>query len=325
MEAGLLVGLSVFFLGILIGLPLCWVFLGSTLATLAIISGSTGFLAGTFYHAIDNYVLMAIAFFIFAGSLLSVSGIADRIVRLSYALVGRIPGGLVDVGHAGDSFAYDNEQPRHKVYLQPFELADRLVTCGEYLAFMHDGGYERADLWLSDGWEAKSVHGWEAPLYWLRDDGEWRVATLAGLQSVQLQAPVDHVSYYEADAYARWAGARLPREEEWEQAAAGVEPRGNLLDSELLQPRPLLEPPAPGAVTQLFGDVWEWTASPYVSYPGYTPFPGALAEYNGKFMCNQMVLRGGSCATPARHIRATYRNFFPPAARWQFSGIRLAR
>jgi ergothioneine biosynthesis protein EgtB len=234
-------------------------------------------------------------------------------------------GGLTEVGYAGDEFSYDNERPRHRVHLEPFEIANRLVTCGEYLDFVRDGGYERPDLWLSDGWESKQVHGWEAPLYWQRDGAQWAAATLGGLRELQPREPVAHVSFYEADAFARWSGARLAREEEWEAAAVGLETRGNFVESGALHPRPLREPPAPRALAQMFGDVWEWTASPYVPYPGFSPFEGALGEYNGKFMCNQMVLRGGSCATPSRHIRSTYRNFFPPQARWQFSGIRLAR
>ncbi len=209
------------------------------------------------------------------------------------------------------------------MFVEGFELADRPVTNGEYLAFMADGGYERPELWLSDGWDAVRARGWRAPLYWDGDGEAWRTLTLGGRRPVRPDEPVCHVSYYEADAYARWARARLPTEAEWEVAAVEAAPaRGNFAETGHLHPTPA----CPGAgPRQLFGEVWEWTASPYVAYPGYTPARGALGEYNGKFMCNQIVLRGGSCATPEAHIRATYRNFFPPDARWQFSGIRLAR
>lgn len=232
-------------------------------------------------------------------------------------------GGLVEIGHRGNGFCFDNEQPRHKVYLKPFELASRLVTCGEYLDFMRGGGYERADLWLSDGWDMVKAQGWRAPLYWFEDDGQWRVYTLRGAVDLRdlLAAPVCHVSYFEADAFARWMGKRLPTESEWEIAASGIAADGNLLESEILHP---IAAEASGGLQQMFGDVWEWTASAYLGYPGYTALPGALGEYNGKFMSNQMVLRGGSAVTPASHIRSTYRNFFPPASRWQFSGVRLA-
>jgi ergothioneine biosynthesis protein EgtB len=232
------------------------------------------------------------------------------------------PGGTADIGHAGRGFAFDNEQPRHSVLLTPFALATRLVTNGEYLAFIDDGGYTQSTLWLSDGWSTAQAHGWNAPLYWERRDGAWWEFTLAGPRPLELDAPVCHVSFYEADAYAAWAGARLPTEAEWESAAAPLRIAGNLLDSGLLHPAPA---PSAAGVQQMFGDVWEWTRSAYAPYPGYRPLGGALGEYNGKFMCNQQVLRGGSCATPASHIRATYRNFFPAQARWQFSGIRLAK
>ncbi|MGB0122783.1 MAG: ergothioneine biosynthesis protein EgtB [Silvibacterium sp.] len=232
-------------------------------------------------------------------------------------------GGLVEIGHGGNGFCFDNEQPLHKVYLKPFELASRLVTCGEYLDFMRGGGYERADLWLSDGWEAVKAQAWRAPLYWFESEGEWRVFTLRGAVDLRelLATPVCHVSYYEADAFARWMGKRLPTEAEWEIAAAGLPVEGSLLESEILHPTAAK---AGDGLRQMFGDVWEWTASAYLGYPGYAPLPGALGEYNGKFMSNQMVLRGGSAVTPASHIRSTYRNFFSPASRWQFSGVRLA-
>jgi ergothioneine biosynthesis protein EgtB len=232
------------------------------------------------------------------------------------------PGGLREIGYHGYGFAFDNEQPRHRVALTPFALANRLVTNAEFLAFVADGGYARAPLWLADGWAAVQARGWQAPLYWERRGDAWWQFTLAGAQPLAPDEPVCHVSLYEADAYATWAGARLPTEVEWEVAAAAVRVDGNLLDSGRLHPAA-----APGGtgMRQLFGDVWEWTRSAYGPYPGYQAPAGALGEYNGKFMCNQLVLRGGSCATPASHIRATYRNFFPPDARWQFSGIRLAK
>jgi ergothioneine biosynthesis protein EgtB len=245
----------------------------------------------------------------------------------------RFEEGVRWIGWEGEGFAFDNEAPRHRVFLDAFELASRLVTCGEYLEFMADGGYERPELWLSEGWNEVRAQGWRAPLYWRREDGAWLVTTLSGRREVDPAEPVCHVSFYEADAFARWAGARLPREEEWEVAAAGAPVEGNLLDESGPGAHPIHPLPAPtgrpgtgpSPISQLFGDVWEWTASPYVAYPGYRPPEGALGEYNGKFMVNQLVLRGGSCATPASHIRATYRNFFPAAARWQLSGLRLAR
>jgi ergothioneine biosynthesis protein EgtB len=224
--------------------------------------------------------------------------------------------GVVSIGHEGAGFAFDNEGPRHRVYQQPFALANRLVTCGEYLAFMDDGGYRRPEFWLSDGWDTARAQAWDAPLYWALDDGGWRQHTLTGTRPVDPGEPVCHVSHYEADAYARWSDARLPTEAEWERAAAPRPVQGNFVDSGRLHP-------AGGG--DLFGDVWQWTGSPYVPYPGYRPPPGALGEYNGKFMSNQMVLRGGSCLTPHDHVRASYRNFFAPSARWQMSGIRLAR
>jgi ergothioneine biosynthesis protein EgtB len=235
------------------------------------------------------------------------------------------PEGVYWIGHEGDGFAYDNEGPRHRQFVQPFRLASRLVTNGEYLKFMEDGGYRRPELWLSAGWNTVQESGWDAPFYWEQRDGRWYVMTLSGMREVDEAEPVCHVSYYEADAFARWADARLPTEAEWEVAAADVSINGNFAESGQYHPVPLNNSTADGKLSQMFGDVWEWTQSPYTAYPGYKPAPGALGEYNGKFMCNQFVLRGGSCATSSSHIRRTYRNFFQPEARWQFMGIRLAK
>jgi len=236
-----------------------------------------------------------------------------------------IAGGMHEVGHAGDGFHFDNEGPRHRVYCNDFELASHPVTFGEFAAFIDDGGYRRPELWLSMGWDTVRSQGWDHPYYWIRQDQCWYNFTLHGLVEIEPNTPVCHLSYFEADAYARWAGARLPTEFEWEIAAAEVPIAGNFLDSGALHPlAPRIDPHASG-FAQMYGDVWEWTQSSYAPYPGYRPAAGAVGEYNGKFMCNQYVLRGGSCATPARHIRPTYRNFFPPDARWQFSGLRLAR
>jgi ergothioneine biosynthesis protein EgtB len=239
-------------------------------------------------------------------------------------------GGLCEVGHRGDGFCYDNEEPRHRVWLEPFALSRRLATCGEYAEFISEGGYMRPELWLSDGWDAVERNRWRAPLYWSLDpkggEQSWKICTLRGVFQVELMAhlPVSHVSFYEADAFARWAGKRLATELEWEVASEGRAVRGNLLDSGLLHPDGAgLE--AQRDVMQLFGDCWEWTSSAYLGYPGYQAPAGALGEYNGKFMSGQMVLRGGSCVTPESHIRASYRNFFAPETRWQFSGIRLAK
>lgn len=235
------------------------------------------------------------------------------------------PGGVAHIGHEGSGFSFDNEGPRHEVLLRPFRLASRPVTNGEWRAFIDDGGYRRPELWLADGWASVVNERWQAPLYWQAAGGEWQEMTLHGLQEPDAGSPVSHVSYYEADAYARWAGKRLPSEAEWEVAAASVPPMGNLLRAGALQPQPAqdAEPGRPPLV-QMFGDVWEWTASPYLPYPGFSPAAGAVGEYNGKFMCNQMVLRGGSCLTPDEHIRPTYRNFLYPHQRWQTSGVRLA-
>jgi ergothioneine biosynthesis protein EgtB len=234
----------------------------------------------------------------------------------------RVAGGLVSIGSSAGGFAFDNEGPAHLTHLEPYQLATRLVSNAEYLEFMRDGGYDRPELWLSDGFRWKNERGVRAPLYWHEPDSAApRVFTLAGLLGLQPDEPVCHVSFYEADAYARWAGARLATEAEWEHAVAGRPCAGNLLDARRHHPRP---PSCPDD-EQFYGDTWEWTQSAYAPYPGFRPLPGALGEYNGKFMCNQLVLKGGSCATPAEHIRASYRNFFPPEARWQFTGIRLAK
>ncbi len=234
-------------------------------------------------------------------------------------------GGLCEVGHDGAGFAFDNEGPRHRVVLAPFALASHPVTCGEWIAFIEDGGYRRPELWLAAGWDRRLAEDWEAPLYWRREGDGWRVFTLHGEAPVDPHAPVVHVSYFEADAFARWAGARLPTEAEWEVASAGVALCGNFADSGALHPLAPRAPAGAGHLAQMFGDVWEWTSSAYAPYPGFRPAAGAIGEYNGKFMSGQQVLRGGSCLTPPGHVRATYRNFFPPEARWQASGLRLAQ
>jgi ergothioneine biosynthesis protein EgtB len=235
----------------------------------------------------------------------------------------------VQIGHDGDGFAYDNEGPRHRALVSAFSLASRSVTNGEYLQFIEDDGYGRAEFWLSLGWMTVNEQHWRAPLYWMKRDGAWWNFTLSGFRPVDKSEPVTHVSYFEADAYANWAGARLPTEFEWERAASDCPIEGNFVENEAFHPRPA-EDRQPASLPnsrlqQMFGDVWEWTRSAYSPYPGYRAAPGALGEYNGKFMCNQYVLRGGSCATSRTHIRRTYRNFFQPEKRWQFTGIRLAR
>ena len=241
--------------------------------------------------------------------------------------------GIVGIGTTPDpndiyAFAFDNETPRHPIYLAPFQLASRPVMCAEYLAFIEDNGYARPELWLSEGWDTLQAEGWQAPLYWVRDPATpsgWSIFTLNGFRPLGeiSETPVCHLSFFEADAFARWSGNRLPTEFEWEFVAAQTAIAGNFLESGALHPQVgSATAPTP---QQLFGDVWEWTQSPYTGYPGYKPLPGALGEYNGKFMSSQIILRGGSCVTPETHIRATYRNFFGPATRWQFSGLRLAR
>ena len=249
---------------------------------------------------------------------------AARAVPLRYLT---FEGGITGIGHAGAGFCFDNEQPHHRALVAPFRLANRPVTNGDHLEFMRSGGYDDARLWLSDGWALARREEWQRPIYWSRSLEE--EFTLTGMRELDPEAPLCHVSCYEADAFARWAGARLPTEFEWELAAAAAPLAGNFVERREWHPQPAGTPAAstaaPATPLQMFGDVWEWTQSAYAPYPGYSPAAGALGEYNGKFMINQLVLRGGSCATPRDHIRATYRNFFPPAARWQFSGVRLAR
>ena len=229
-------------------------------------------------------------------------------------------GGIVEIGHDDVGFSFDNERPRHQTLLRDFRIGSRLVTNDEYLAFIADDGYRRPELWLSDGWHTINTRNWHTPLYWIRDDKDWQQFTLSGLKPLKLGEPVAHLSYYEADAYARWANKRLPTEAEWEHAATSLPLAGNFLESGSLHPQTVLQ----SGLTQMFGDLWEWTQSAYMPYPGFHPMPGTLGEYNGKFMCDQMVLRGGSCITAKEHIRASYRNFFRSADRWMFSGLRLA-
>jgi ergothioneine biosynthesis protein EgtB len=236
-----------------------------------------------------------------------------------------LPDGIRQIGHGGKGFCFDNEEPRHRVFIDAFDIASRPITNGEYADFVAAGGYQRPELWLSEGWDIKTAQGWHAPLYWEAVGERWQVFTLNGMRTLEPGSPVCHISFFEADAYARWAGARLPTEAEWETFAAMQPLVGNFLESGRFQPAPPAQSQQRHAALQVYGDVWEWTRSSYEPYPGYRPAPGAVGEYNGKFMSNQYVLRGGSCATPASHVRSTYRNFFPAAARWQFSGIRLAR
>jgi ergothioneine biosynthesis protein EgtB len=232
---------------------------------------------------------------------------------------------IVEIGHDGNGFSYDNEGPRHRALVLPFSLANRLITNGEYLAFMADKAYSRPEFWLSLGWTTVNEQNWRAPLYWIERDGQWWNFTLSGLRRVDPNEPVTHLSYFEADAYANWAGSRLPTEFEWERASANIDIDGNFVETERFHPAAPDKSPPDRQLAQMFGDVWEWTRSSYSPYPGYRAGPGALGEYNGKFMCNQYVLRGGSCATSRTHIRKTYRNFFPPDKQWQFTGLRLAR
>ncbi len=231
--------------------------------------------------------------------------------------------GIVEIGHKGDEFTYDNEHPLHRTFVQNFELANRLVTNREYLEFINEGGYTKSELWLDEGWSKVQAENWQAPLYWFKREGEWMQFTLSGARLVADYEPVTHISYFEADAFARWKGCRLPTEQEWEHACGNLQVEGNFVDEDMMHPVPAKG--SGSGLKQMYGDVWEWTQNSYSPYPGYAPLPGALGEYNGKFMANQYVLRGGSCATSKSHIRKTYRNFFHTDARWQFSGIRLAK
>ena len=259
-----------------------------------------------------------------------INGCAEKIIPMQFVHFEETTARL---GHDGHGFAYDNEGPRHQVLIPAFSIGSRPVTNGEYIAFIEDNGYKRPEFWLSLGWMTVNEQHWEAPLYWSKRDGAWWNFTLSGFRSVDKSEPVTHLSYFEADAYANWAGARLPTEFEWERAAMDCLIEGDFVESELFHPAPVAvvsgtsteKPRQDLGLQQMFGDVWEWTRSAYSPYPGYRAAPGALGEYNGKFMCNQYVLRGGSCATSRTHIRPTYRNFFQPEKRWQFTGIRLAR
>ena len=235
------------------------------------------------------------------------------------------PGGLHWIGQGEKGFSFDNEGPRHQEFLSPFQLASRLVTNAEYIEFIEEGGYARPELWLSLGWFTVNENKWSCPLYWAKQDDRWHDYTLSGFRPIAPEEPVCHLSFFEADAYARWASARLPTEAEWELASGEAPLKGNFVENGSYHPRPSGGDRASKPLAQMFGDVWEWTRSAYSPYPGYNPPTGAIGEYNGKFMCNQYVLRGGSCATSQTHIRRTYRNFFPPDKRWQFTGIRLAR
>ncbi len=235
------------------------------------------------------------------------------------------PEGVRSIGYTGDDFCFDNETPRHRVFLEPFLLASRPVVNAEFIEFIEDGGYRRPELWLSAGWDAVEREEWDSPLYWQREGKEWKVVTLYGFEAVEPSEPTCHISYYEADAYARWAGARLPTEAEWETAAVNEPIEGNFAESGLFHPVSITEDDNGERITRMYGDVWEWTQSHYSPYPGYSPLAGSIGEYNGKFMANQFVLRGGSCATPVSHIRLTYRNFFHADSSWQFTGFRLAK
>lgn len=234
----------------------------------------------------------------------------------------QIDGGKTEIGYDGKHFCFDNELSRHDVILRPYQITSRLVTNAEYIEFIHAGGYQNPEWWLADGWESVQKYQWHSPLYWIKQEGAWHVFTLNGLKKINPDEPVAHISYYEAEAYARWRDCRLPSEAEWENAALlFADKQSNFLENQIYHPQTAQHADR----TQLFGDLWEWTTSAYLAYPGYQPLQGKLSEYNGKFMSNQMVLRGGSCVTPASHIRASYRNFFQPEKRWVFSGIRLAK
>ncbi|ANU18476.1 hypothetical protein BBI11_16170 [Planococcus maritimus] len=248
---------------------------------------------------------------------------AQQAIEPKEAAFVEFAGGLVEIGHRGEGFAFDNESPRHKVWLEPFQLAAAPVTNGEFLDFIEAGGYEQPEHWLSDGWGVVKKNNWKAPLYWLKNDQQWEIFTLGGVKNLDLAEPVSHVSFYEADAFSRWKGKRLPTEAEWEHASQGIAIQGNTMELDAYHPS-AEQHESTSPLSKMFGDVWEWTSSAYSSYPGSKPLEGALGEYNAKFMSNQMILRGGSCATPASHIRETYRNFFPPDKRWQFGGFRLA-
>ncbi len=250
-----------------------------------------------------------------------IGGTPQAISPLEYL---SFPEGFSTLGFNGSGFSFDNEHPHHRLWLNKFQLCHRLITNGEYLDFINDGAYQNPLLWLSDGWDWIQNHQAKSPLYWENNDGNWYEISLSGKNPLELNLPVMHLNYYEAEAYARWSGARLPTEAEWERAAMDLPVKGNFYHPDLLHPQPAVTS-SKTALNQMFGDLWEWTASPYTPYPGFKPAAGAVGEYNGKFMVNQVVLRGGSCFTPDRHIRKTYRNFFPPGAQWQATGLRLAK
>jgi ergothioneine biosynthesis protein EgtB len=269
----------------------------------------------------QELLLMDVKYNFFINPLKPVYHVAPAITASDTAMGWKaFSGGIVEIGHDGVGFSFDNERPRHQTLLRDFRLATRLTSNREYLAFISDGGYQRPELWLSDGWHTVNTRHWLAPLYWLKEGSDWQQFTLSGLQPLNPNEPVAHLSYYEADAYARWADKRMPTEAEWEYAAASLPIAGNFLESGSLHPHAARQT----GLAQLYGDLWEWTQSAYSSYPGFSPLPGTLGEYNGKFMSNQIVLRGGCCVTAQEHIRASYRNFFRPADRWMFSGLRLA-